>query len=347
MSGIEERYRFVLRLLPASYRQRWEEDMVAAFLESVTPDDPEDAEYVRDFGRPSWSEIFSVVGLALRLRLGHPGAPPRYLAWAQAVRLAALGWLFAYAVAGVTMLAFHLWLVGRVPGLAAPRGGEFLPAQADRWMIASVVIAMLWLPAYVALLVADLRVARSLVLLAAGAQAILLLAEVGRGAPVGGTLLVLLALDALVALSMLAFHRGAPRVAARPWLVALPVGVAVCTGLLVLSIPTGAWWSEWPGQCSGLVVGAALVHLLRPRFRRTPSWSLALTLLVGAVLALRGLTLLDYVGFGPAEGYVGPGLIEMAALVAVGLPLAVLSIRALRRLPAEPSDVAGYGQPDR
>jgi hypothetical protein len=35
MSRIEERYRFVLRLLPVSYRQRWEEDMVASFLESV------------------------------------------------------------------------------------------------------------------------------------------------------------------------------------------------------------------------------------------------------------------------------------------------------------------------
>ena len=210
MSGIEERYRLVLRLLPPSYRQRWEEDMVAAFLESVTPDNPEEAEYVRDFGRPSRSEIFSVVGLALRLRVGHPGAPPRYVAWAQAVRLAALGWLFTYAVAGTTTLTFHLWLVGRVPGLAAPRGSELMPSQTDRWMTAAIVIAVLWLPAYVALLVADRRVARSLVLLAAGAQAILILAEAGRGAPVGGTLLVLLALDALVALSMLAFHPGAP-----------------------------------------------------------------------------------------------------------------------------------------
>lgn len=35
MSGdLERRYRRVLRLLPGYYRDRWEEDMVAAFLDS-------------------------------------------------------------------------------------------------------------------------------------------------------------------------------------------------------------------------------------------------------------------------------------------------------------------------
>jgi hypothetical protein len=40
--GLEQRYRRVLRLLPGYYRQRWEEDMVAAFLDSWTSGDPED-----------------------------------------------------------------------------------------------------------------------------------------------------------------------------------------------------------------------------------------------------------------------------------------------------------------
>jgi hypothetical protein len=190
MSGIEERYRFVLRLLPASYRQRWEEDMVAAFLESVTPDDPEEAEFVRDYGRPSWPEVFSVVGLALRLRLAHAGAPPRYLVWAQAVRLAALGWMFLNAVAGATSLGFHLWLVGAVPGVAAPMNGEFLLLGTDHWVTASVVIGLLWVPAYLALLLADSRVGRALVTLAVIADSGLLLASTGRGDPVGGTIFV-------------------------------------------------------------------------------------------------------------------------------------------------------------
>ena len=37
MSGgldLEQRYRRVLRLLPGYYRDKWEEDMVAAFLDS-------------------------------------------------------------------------------------------------------------------------------------------------------------------------------------------------------------------------------------------------------------------------------------------------------------------------
>jgi hypothetical protein len=32
--NLERRYRRVLRLLPGWYRQQWEEDMVAAFLDS-------------------------------------------------------------------------------------------------------------------------------------------------------------------------------------------------------------------------------------------------------------------------------------------------------------------------
>jgi hypothetical protein len=87
MSRLEQRYRLVLRvLLPAAYRKAWEEDMVATFLDSVDSDDAEAAEYVADYGRPSWSEVASVARLAARLRLGAAGAPPRYVAWGQAVR---------------------------------------------------------------------------------------------------------------------------------------------------------------------------------------------------------------------------------------------------------------------
>ncbi|HZM75585.1 MAG TPA: hypothetical protein VFC19_07645, partial [Candidatus Limnocylindrales bacterium] len=74
MNRLEERYRRVLRLLPASYRGVWEEDMVATFLASVATDDREEAEYLADFGRPSWPEVFSIVALAIRLRIGSAGA---------------------------------------------------------------------------------------------------------------------------------------------------------------------------------------------------------------------------------------------------------------------------------
>ena len=44
--------------------------MVATFLESMDTDDAEAAEYLADYGRPSWSEVASVAALAVRLRLG-------------------------------------------------------------------------------------------------------------------------------------------------------------------------------------------------------------------------------------------------------------------------------------
>jgi hypothetical protein len=121
---LEERYRGVLRLLPAGYRARWEEEMVAAFLESMERDDPDEAEFLRDYGRPSWSEMGSVAALAVRLRLGGAGTP-RSAAWGAAVRLAALiallataafqpherpartrPWLWALPVGAVALTAF-------------------------------------------------------------------------------------------------------------------------------------------------------------------------------------------------------------------------------------------------
>jgi hypothetical protein len=81
MSGnLERRYRRVLRLLPGWYRQQWEQDMVAAFLDSWLTGDPETDECVLEFCKPGWAETASVACLAVRLHLGGPGTPRRY-AW--------------------------------------------------------------------------------------------------------------------------------------------------------------------------------------------------------------------------------------------------------------------------
>lgn len=80
MSGdldLEQRYRRVLRLLPGYYRDKWEEDMVAAFLDSWMTGDPEEDEAILKFCRPTWPEIASVAALAARLYLGGRGAPRR------------------------------------------------------------------------------------------------------------------------------------------------------------------------------------------------------------------------------------------------------------------------------
>jgi len=115
---LEQRYRRVLRLLPGYYRDKWEEDMVAAFLDSWLTGDPEVDEAVMKFCRPAWQEIASVAGLAARLYLGGAGAPRRYFAWGQAVRRAVLAVTLVHAAVGVK----HT----RAPGLGPP------PARGSR-----------------------------------------------------------------------------------------------------------------------------------------------------------------------------------------------------------------------
>src|SRR5215469_6951437 len=129
MTPLEQRYRLVLRLLPASYRAAWEEEMVAAFLDSMATTDSDDAEYLADYGWPSRSEVASVVALAVRLRLpgvrlrlGTPGAPPRYAASGEAVRRAVLALILVHAVFAMVGLGTMLWLRGMVPWV--PRAPE-------------------------------------------------------------------------------------------------------------------------------------------------------------------------------------------------------------------------------
>jgi hypothetical protein len=84
-SNLERRYRRVLRLLPGYYRDKWEEDMVAAFLDSWLTGDPEADEYISKAAGPSWAEVASVAGLAVRMYLRGAGTPGRF-AWGQAIR---------------------------------------------------------------------------------------------------------------------------------------------------------------------------------------------------------------------------------------------------------------------
>ena len=79
--GLERRYRRVLRLLPGYYRDKWEEDMVAAFLDSWLTGDPDEDSAILEFCAPTWAEVASVAALAARLYLGGQGAPRRYFAW--------------------------------------------------------------------------------------------------------------------------------------------------------------------------------------------------------------------------------------------------------------------------
>ena len=121
MSGdldLEQRYRRVLRLLPRYYRDKWEEDMVAAFLDGWLTGDPDEDSVTMEYDRPTRQEVVSVIGLAARLRFGGTGAPRRYFAWGQAVRNAVLGVMLAHAVWGLGQLALFArsrHLIGWLP----------------------------------------------------------------------------------------------------------------------------------------------------------------------------------------------------------------------------------------
>ena len=55
MSVLEDRYRTVLRMLPVSYRAGREDAMAAAFLDRTWTGDPDDDEFLADYGRPTLS----------------------------------------------------------------------------------------------------------------------------------------------------------------------------------------------------------------------------------------------------------------------------------------------------
>jgi hypothetical protein len=81
MSDLERRYRRVLRLLPGWYREQWEQDMAAAFLDSWLTGDPYTDECVLEFCKPGWAPAWPAwpsgcTWAALALRAGMPGDRP-------------------------------------------------------------------------------------------------------------------------------------------------------------------------------------------------------------------------------------------------------------------------------
>lgn len=351
MTPLERRYRFVLRLLPASYRAAWEEEMVAAFLQSMAATDPEDPEFLAEYGWPSRSEMASVVALAVRLhlpavrlRLGVPGAPPRYAASSEGVRRAALAMLLVHASFATMGLGMMLWLRGLVPWVPRAPVEWTRPNLIGRGYVAFTLLALAWLVSYLALVFGYRRVAWWSACIGV---ATLLSNDLGRLAAGETrsfvTLPATLLFGGLLLVALLAFHRDAPPVPVRWSLSSLGAGTAVATGFVVFGAhPDEAYLAllDRAGIYSVLVVAAALPYLLvvlvRPARRGSP-WSLAFALLAAAVLGLRLVTLPDVP---PAA--VGMGLAQALALAVICLPLAALARQALRRLSPARVD-AGQG----
>jgi hypothetical protein len=337
MSVLEDRYRRVLRVLPAAYRAEWEEEMVATFLASMATDDPDEAEYLVDYGRPSWPEVGSVLALALRLRLGGAGAPPRFVAWGQAIRLVTLMWLLGQAVLGVADEEFGLWLSGKLSWLPDP------PAEwgvvTDVWHRVEGLVGLIWVLAFVGLLLGHRRIAQVLAVIAtvpilvATGNAVVDLVD-GAHPPLLGLLAILL-LDVFAVVGMVAFHPDTPLPPPRPWYTALVAGALVVPWLFAVPV------LDWPGIWAIAVVLMGAVHLAGPALDwgdRSPAWSHALALAAGAAFTLRVAFLLEFLWARspawPPVGLVVLGVVEAVALVVVAVPLGVPASRALRATPA-------------
>src|ERR1022692_2100943 len=163
-SDLERRYRRVLRLLPGWDRERWEQDMVSAFLDSWLTGNPEADEAITEFCKPTWPELASVAGLAVQLHLGGPGTPRRY-AWGQAIRRAVLAVLLMHAVLAVDVLVFLVWS-RRLAGWLPPSPGSLVIAPSGVWVRVFYLVCIAWIAIFVALALGHYRTARVLAALA-------------------------------------------------------------------------------------------------------------------------------------------------------------------------------------
>ena len=345
MSGdldLEQRYRRVLRLLPGYYRDKWEQDMVAAFLDSWMTGDPDENSVTMEYDRPSRQEIASVVGLAARLYLGGAGTPRRYFAWGQAVRLAVLAVVLVHAAQGLADLTLLTWrrhLAGWFPALPASLAG---PVPGGAWPTVINAVDCVWIVIFVALVLGHHRMARVVAALAVAVNLVFLLQAQFAGLLLRplGTWSSWFLLDFALVLAMAAFHRDAPSAARRPWLLALP-GYYLLVPVPVLVIQaTGnqAWLPDSAGLGCLVVSLACLAHapraLSRPRQAAGSGvWSLALTLLAAVAGAWRIVSLGSYV-HDPHLIKVGLAeLLILAVAVALVVPDAA---RAQTAAPAPP-----------
>ena len=366
-SDLERRYRRVLRLLPGWYRKQWEQDMVAAFLDSWLTGDPDADAYITKAAGPSAAEAASVAGLAVRLHLGGPGTPRRH-AWGQALRNAVLAVILVRAVGGLDAFvsavrahSFGTWLpvlvkahakvpvvqvkvqaAGTSPGgaahlanIPAASSGGILPL-----MFYTDAVGCAWIVVFLPLVLGSYRAARVIPVLAIVPALVQLFSAQFTGSPapqfVPWAFWILF--DVVPVLAMIAFHRDAPPTAGWPWLLAVPASYLLVAVPLLALLETGnsAWLPDFSGLCCILVALACLAHAPRAWSRQAVGsgvWSLTLTLLATVAGLYRIITLSDYL-HDPRR--ITVSLAELLIMLAAAALVAPDAARAQTSAPAPP-----------
>ena len=304
--------------------------------------DPDEDSVTMEYDRPTRQEITSVIALAARLYLGGAATPRRYFAWGQAVRLAVLAVVLVLAAQGLSLLTLLAWrrhLAGWFPALPASLAG---PVPDGPWPTVINVVDCVWIVVFVALVLGHHRMARVVAALAITADLVFLLQAQFAGLLLRplGTWSSFFLLDFALVLAMAAFHRDAPPVARRPWLLALPgYYLLVPVPVLVLQA-TGnqAWLPDSAGLACLVVSLFCLAHAPRALSRsvRTPDsgvWSLALMLLAGVAGVWRIASLGSYVH---DPHLIKVGLAELLILLAAAALVAPDAARAQAATSAPP-----------
>lgn len=325
MIALERRYVLLLRLLPLDYRQQWEQDMLATFLQGEHARLPDDEADLNMYGPayPRWSDIFGVARLAVGVRLGTAGPhpSPRAAAWGAAVRLVALIGLLVPAAFSLVVVPTTL-----MSSLMVPHGR----------VVMTVGVGLGWIASYVCLVLGRQTWAKTL---AAAAFLVTVVSSVILQAADWPQLVALVLpywLGIAVPVVALVAWQPAVAVPSRWWLAVLPAATAI---YVVVNVP--AWFGvlvywDLPGA---LCLAAALSAVALPAAARRQmitalSGWLAVALLGTVAAIARGLSLVSMLST-PAnfEGshYLILGVAIQAGVAALVAALGVVQGRKMGR----------------